>query len=295
MNVKTIWTIVSSLKLCIDKMWFVRWVTQRSLKTRDWLGLFFRFSPQILQGNFASSDPTEEHARNFSTAVSIFRFGNITKLTNPLRTVLANNEVLALGKLFALARVLEVGTSDGSAALPIYESKEFAKIIPTDRFNRFYSTNVGPLSVYLDADKKAFLAKLLFISFSISESTFALSDRLEIIETVNPVLRSRFNVRSIEKMNIFNDVLEEPVHIIKCSNLLNVEYFSSSDLIDGVKNLAKSLVDDGYIVISQNNEKYDGGEALFVLQKKRQQLVMIKNDNQHSVADLFSELEVCVA
>ena len=52
-------------------------------------------------------------------------------------------------------------------------------------------------------------------------------------------------------------------------------------------NLALSLMDGGRLVISQNNARYEGGEAYFVLQRRGADMVLVEEQGGHEALELF--------
>ncbi|MBU1611033.1 MAG: hypothetical protein KKC99_04225, partial [Proteobacteria bacterium] len=107
------------------------------------------------------------------------------------------------------------------------------------------------------------------------------------ISTLNPALAEQDNVVPSLPFNLFTDTLQEPADIIKCANLLNQEYFSDTELCDGVENLIRSLTPEGVLVVSQNNARFRNGEAVVVLQRGTQGVSVTEKQGNHPVAALF--------
>jgi hypothetical protein len=235
-----------------------------------------------------SDMPDVEKGELFSLAISYFKIGHIYKLTSKGRTQITDEMVVAGVAEFADPRVMEVGVSDGSSAMGLLARSDFsAKLFLTDRANRYYRSEGLLGCYYYDSEQRRIGYKLGFLYTDLSAFESTLRREFGAVETANPLLESRFGVSSIEHFNMFEDICRPPVHVVKCANLLNLEYFSKDVLISAVENIARSVVEGGYIVIGQNNERFSGGEAAFMLRKEGERLVVVKERNSHDAAPLF--------
>jgi hypothetical protein len=163
----------------------------------------------------------------------------------------------------------------------------FSEIRLTDRYNVFYRERRGLSTRYYDADKTAMYLRIGFLSFDLRPLGMKPAGDLERIETVNPLLTRMFGVGRIERFDMFSDAANGRYAIIKCCNLLNTSYFSDDQIVKAVRNMTRSLEDGGAIVVSQNHEKYDGGEAMFVLRRNGDVLTVVESVNDHDAVALF--------
>lgn len=282
--------LLSRTFLCLDDIRLLTRVLGMRLSAQDWFFRFCRFSPGLLDRVADSERPLDIRTREFSAAVSIFRFGNIYKLTHGDRTNLADRLVLDLAAQMNEPRLLEVGVSDGSSAAGLLERKDLlGEIILTDRHNRFYQARQGARRWFFDADGRAMGCKLGCLFVTPGPGDTPPQGERTAIETVNPLLRERYGIRSIRRFDMFSDILEQPVQIIKCANLLNVEYFPPDKLRLGVDNLMASLAPGGHLLVSQNNNRYTGGEAAFVLTKTPHGPRVTRRHGEHDAARHFRD------
>lgn len=288
MNATHALAVLASLKLSIDSIRLLKCISRRSLNFQDWAGRFLRFTPELLDNTIACGAPRADLVDWYSLAVSHFRFGAIFKLTGRDRTNLADQQALGLAREFPAPRLLEVGVSDGSSALGLLRCRErFAEIVLTDRHNVFFKKRTVFGTVFYDSDRVAKTLKFLFLSVDITPLGGKGAEELTRIETANPELRREFSIMSIRRFDLFRDVHTPPLQLVKCANLLNCSYFSDEEIRLGVSNLGKSLCDGGYLIVSQNNARYQDGEAVFVLRKQGEALTLVKSVHDHDAARLF--------
>lgn len=277
--------------LCVDSSLMLDWILKHHwTRVVAFRFLRLRFSPCILREVLSLSCSLEERGRLFSQSISYLNVGGTFKTTGGQRTVLADEVVTQLTKNMNKPSLLEIGASDGSSSENLLRSKNlFGKMILSDRHNIFYMKRNWLGTRFLDGDG-CFLGVKLGC-FYLLLGTKRKMDRTgwEVLETVNPVIAARYGMAQIERFDMFTGKRAELVDIIRCSNILNVSYFSSQRLMAAVRNLSESLIDGGYLVISQNNQIYVDGEAYFVLQKKQGRLALVLQRNDHAAVGLFSE------
>jgi hypothetical protein len=288
MTIRVFLRVLASWKLTIDSGRLLEFIADRSLEAQDWYKRFIRFTPELLDTVRAGGLSSDAQCAVFSRAVSWFRFGNIFKLTSRDRTLLADGAVLSLAREKSAPALLEIGSSDGISSLAFFEERGlFSEIRLTDRYNVFYRERRGFSTRYYDADKTAMYLRIGLLSFDLRPLGIKPVGDLERIETVNPLLTRTFGVERIERFDMFGDAADSRYDIIKCCNLLNKSYFSDDQIVKAVRNMARSLEDEGSIVVSQNHEKYDGGEAMFVLRKDGDVLTVVESVNDHDAVTLF--------
>jgi hypothetical protein len=292
MNARQFLALLGSWKLTFDSPWLLERASALDLDGQSWFRRFFRFTPELLERIRHGRHDDDRACELFAKAVSWFRFGRIFKLTSRARTRLADEAVRSLRGVSARPSLMEAGVSDGSAAIELMEERElFSRVALTDRFNVFLRRR-GPLgATYHDADGQATCFRLGILSFDLRPLARRETRPMERIETVNPLLERRHGLRAIDRFDIFSDASKEPFEIIKCSNLLNTNYFSDDKLRRAVCNLARSLREGGHLVISQNHESYAGGEAVFVLRKTASGLEVVMERNNHGALRLFDARE----
>lgn len=272
--------------VCFDSISFLDWVHRNNLQTLFFLVLRYRVSPLVLEDVSEHDAELDELGRLYALGISSLKVGNTFKTTGVDRTSIADAMLDRLAK--GSPSLMEVGVSDGSSALGHFSVPErYSRIVLTDRFTRFYIRNIPLGKMFLDSEKRLFGIK--FLCFFIYLTPRPVSDDSGYVpmEVVNPILRKRYSVNKIIPFDMFKDALDDPVDIIKCSNILNVCYFPDAELLAALRNLCRSLADRGHLVVSQNNESYEGGEAALLLEKDGHGLRVIKSINSHDLLKLF--------
>lgn len=284
--------ILKESGLCLDSIRLLVWLRSRPMaRILFYRFLRLRFSPAILEDVLLQEVGLQEQSKLFSLGMSVLYVGGTYKTTDVNRTSLADDEIEKLACEFHSTRLLEVGVSDGISSKANLKSEEIAEVILTDRFNCFYERHFPLGRIYYDSNKRLMGIKFLFFYLCLCLDSPSNVCNVRRIETVNPVLVEEFGIKSILQFDLFKDKLDAPVSLIKCANILNASYFSSDSIRQAVGNLARSLVSGGYLVISHNNERYENGEAMFVLKKEGRALRLVSNVNGHEVAHLFGDGE----
>lgn len=286
-------TILSTLResgLCIDRVALLEWVLKRH-QTRivSFRFLRLRFSPAILTDALRQGKDGKERSRYYSLGISYLNMGRTYKTTGASRTALADREVLKLAQEHDEPSFMEIGVSDGVSSLPMLERKDlFSQIVLSDKYNRFFEKKFIGGSFFLDANKRLLGIKFLCFYLKLSSRHPLNISKSSVIETVNPAL-SEYGITEIHGYDMFSDVAETKVDIIKCSNILNLSYFSPKDIVSAANNIARSLNDEGHIVISHNNEKYAETEAVLILKKQSGRLQPCMEVNSPDVAVYFGD------
>lgn len=258
-----------------------------------WLRL--RVSPDALPRMRALAAPLDERARLFRQAVSLLNVNETYKTTGSDRTRLADETILGLiadpdtGLAEAKPlRLLDIGVSDGSASVALLSRlPEGTEVILTDLHPVLYAHGPGLCRVYLDGRRRLLGVKLLGLYLNLSLDARRDATGCEAIDTLNPLLRERLGVGELRPFDAMNDILATPAHVIKCANVLNLGYFDAADIRAAAANLGRSLVEGGFLVVSQNNACYRDGEAVFVLRKSGQRLLLAGQINKHAALPLF--------
>ncbi len=259
-----------------------------------WLRL--RVSPDALPRMRTLAAPLDERARLFRQAVSLLNVNETYKTTGSDRTRLADETILGLiadpdtGLAEAKPlRLLDIGVSDGSASVALLSRlPEGTEVILTDLHPVLYARGPGLCRVFLDGQRRLLGVKVLGLYLNLSLDARRDATGYEAIDTLNPLLRERLGVAELRPFDAMSDVLGAPAHVIKCANVLNLGYFSGAAILAATANLARSLVEGGFLVLSQNNASYRDGEACIVLRKSGQRLLLAGQTNGHAALPLFT-------
>jgi hypothetical protein len=205
---------------------------------------------------------------DLTSAVSSFKFGETFKSTQKARFPLTISELAGLNYQSPPV-ILEIGASDGSTSLDIMKSIPFEKYFVTDLNNEAYFIVSGDVTwfydemgkcilrasnkwiVYPDFDSAVFplnkFARALF------KAAPKFSDSASKICLVKPALQSLKDDRvTIQKYNMFQPWTHEKADLIVAANILNLCYFTASEIIGVVKGLISALNDKGFIAIIDN-------------------------------------------
>jgi len=267
--------------LAINRIWFVRLL--RRFPFAAWL-FRLRLSPEVLSRlNLLPPDP--ENGRLYASAVTRMRVGTVVKSVGVDRNELADACVVRIVRAEELRRICDVGVSDGSASLRLLRDLPGVEIHLFDRFN-FFQVHRRPLGCEIrNAAGELVYRRLGPLLIYLYGRRPTRPDGAERLEVRNPLLRP-FGAR-IETLDVFEGDLGLRFHLIKCCNLLNVEYFSGEMLLKGVDNLLRHLEEDGFLVIGQNHPSYKEGEAYFVLRRTVSGIGLFEQRNGHRLLPLL--------
>ena len=289
--------------------------TEGPLKTFLLRFLRLRVSPDALPRLRGLRAPLDERARMFRSAISLLNVNETYKTTGSDRTRLADEMLLGLLPALGFAadrtvgpaagpaavqgpgplRLLDIGVSDGSASVALLARlPKGSEALLTDLHPVLYARGPASFRLFLDARQRLLGVKILGLYLNLSLSLRCNALNFETIDTTNPLLQERLGIAAIRPFNALADALPEPVQLIKCANVLNRGYFADDALLAAARNLARSLADGGFLVISQNNPAYPGGEACLALQKRGARLLLAAQKNGHLALPLFEAgLELC--
>ena len=248
--------------------------------------LRLRLSPEILvKLNELPSD--EKSGLLYAAAVSRMRAGTVVKAVDPDRNALTDECVLRLVRGERLARICDVGVSDGSASLRLLKDLPGVEVRLFDRFT-FFLICRRPLGCeILNADGEPVYRRVGPFLFYIYSQNAPREPREGCgrVEIQNPLLRP-LNAR-VEPLDVFEGSAGARFHLIKCCNLLNDDYFSGEILMRGVENLLRQLEENGYLVIGQNHPSYRQGEAFLVLKRLAPGAKLMEARNDHKLLALL--------
>jgi len=276
-----------------DRIFLARIVTAKSFLSTILIRIFrIRFSPEILERIYKSGISKEEKSKLFTEVLYFVTSGNTFKETGYKRTLLLDEAIKIHASKFDNVQIFDVGTSDGMAVLNLIRKLNIPfSFILSDSNPYYFIKDFVLFKIFSDSDRKIMSIKFLFLYFYLG-SDIILSNPGRAINTINPALIENGGSSEIIKFNLFVDILEKPVNIIRCSNLLNICYFTVEHIVDGLKNLSRSLKDGGLIFISHNNEMYRDSESYLVFQKKEDEIIFIENKNEHQLLDYFRKYNV---
>jgi hypothetical protein len=256
--------------------------------------LRFGFSPLVLHklaGTRNTFFDEREYSRLHALATSYLRAGATVKTTGLARTVHADNFVVEEASRQHKPRFMEVGVSDGSSAVGLLDKRSmFSDVVLTDRYPYFY-IKTNPLGCkFYDADGHMIGYKLFGIMVNLTPRKIEDIQDCTKVNSLNPAVTAIYPDCAIEKFDVFSSVSEVRFDIIKCSNLLNLVYFSENEIFSGIKNLLRSLNTGGVLVISHNNEKYNDGEAVICARHVRQGVLEIYDEvNSHELLEIIEK------
>lgn len=214
----------------------------------------------------------------FSEVSSLISVGPAFKTTKRERHFISDNIILKAVKNGKKKSVADIGTSDGSSFLNIWNKIKNSGIECKlyDKFNYLSYTPIKFGSVFFNSEGKIIYIRFLFFLFFIYPLDINVTDqnnkaKREII-FVNPILRK--NGLKIEYFDILETKLNSKFDIIKCANLLTARYFSINEIIRGLRNLHYHLSEDGLLLLIHNEKYY---EKILVLEKKSEKLRVIEN------------------
>jgi len=182
---------------------------------------------------------------------------------------------------------LEVGGSDGSTTYELMqhlhnEFKSEINAVILEKQLRLHCYVKNNLSYYLTHDNRPFLLQFgtigVLLERNIGRMRFLFNPLVRIIQKclksweiekyllkdedilfINPLIRETSNIVWVEQnLFDFNESLSENFNLIRCSNILNREYFSDSDITIAIQLLKRYLKQGGFLVVSRSIDGIDG-------------------------------------
>ena len=253
-----------------DNLWLVRQIATTGWRTTLLLRfLRIRVTPDALKRVQALDLPLDERARLFTAAISYINVNETAKTTGQHRTRLADEAIARRAAEFTRVSLFDLGVSDGTASLDLLESlPNLTQAVLADRHVRLYARGPAAFRTFLDGEHRLLGVKILGVYVSLSLSATMDPSKFESIGTLNPLVQLRLGERSVVRFDAARDLLKPPATLIKCANLLNPVYFSGGALRAAAANIGRSLVDGGYLCISQNHARYPQGEAYLILRRQ---------------------------
>ncbi len=234
----------------------------------------------------SSAAPTVDSER-VAALIRRVRVGGTNKSTSPARLESADAAVLSqlTGSRSERLQFLDVGCSDGTTSMDSVERFERALGCSVsahlmDRYIWIRRLSRLPITEFLSSDDGLVMAQCGPLALAPAPPSFALAPltnrlvsaylaladfRRGMTETgrfplLSPRVLARKDVTIIEgSVLITNEDIVGRMHVVRASNLLHYDYFSENQLVTGISNLARYVIDGGLLVISRNHEE-QGGE-----------------------------------
>ena len=281
---------------CADSLAFLKFYLaglERPALRALLLALRVKFSPDILEKIRRCALPMEEKAALFSKTMTLFKSGSAYKTTAPGRSPLTDGAILAEAKPGDL--IVETGVSDGISALTLLENAKNAEVVLTDSQDCFLYRNFCCGRIFYTRDDLGISVKLPFFYFCTGLKAEKLPADGREISLLNPLVWEKSKEIKIIPFDVFSGTLDRKADIIKCANVLNLDYFSPHEIKQALANLLENLKDTGRIFVTQNNKKYKDGEAYLVLRKQNGRMTLAVEVNGHELlahlkTPLFTDL-----
>ena len=206
----------------------------------------------------------------FSNAMQSFKFGKTFKSTQHNRFP----ETLELIKTHFYNKspiILDIGASDGVTSCDVINNLNFRRYFVTDyNIHALYYEVLG-FTFFFDNKKEILLASCnLFVVFNdLDECFYVLRILLNkffyfiakyiqptnIVTLINPRLRKMLNDNILFlKYSLFEDWNLDKPDLIICANILNHEYFTEEELVEGVRSIKTTQKDGSILVLIDNRE-----------------------------------------
>lgn len=196
------------------------------------------------------------------------KIGGTFKATNYDRFP-ATTRLLARMRFARPPVVLDVGASDGSAALAVMNTLPFTRYYVTDRHIRARACLRNAGMFLCDMDSRPWLyANRCFVVFNhrggawpfnaIAARVFKGFDPSEPcakqdVFMINPDLAAKRGDRvRVEQYDIFDEWNREKADLVIAANLLNRAYFSDTDLCAGLRSLRNAMHDGAILAVIEN-------------------------------------------
>jgi hypothetical protein len=259
------------LKIVIKNLRLIRWLSKA-----HFLSKFITVDIRVL-------DKCSDGLSDF--AYSSLVMGNKTsKQTNESRFTDLD---VYLSSLNITGNVHDIGVSSGISSLKLLDNINI-KLFISDKY-MFAKCSEGFITRFYDVDNKFMFAYCcgIFISDLVSWSFF-ISKLLNkcIIKNSNKirhsicllhpkVLKQKINI--IKDYDVFTSETNLQFQLVRCMNLLNLNYFDEQDIKTALNNIKTSLVEGGYLLVGRT-ENMQNNATLY--QKKNNTFEVAKEFNE---------------
>lgn len=271
------YTFIEIVKEIMCKSWLISPIYIRNYFITRILRL--KYSPLFLSKKLNSS--------LFSMILSTINIWWFYKTVNYNRHKLWDNEII---KLLANKKndFCDFWCSDWSWSINLYlkYKKSFSNYDLYDKYTWIYYKSLFPwIIIFINQDWKIVYIQifciLLYIFPLFNKTNIKLSNNYKFIKFDNPDIK-KYNLE-IKQADIFNNEIKKKYDIIKCANILNLEYLSITQIISFLEKLNNILKENWYIIIDHNNNKYNDNEAVLILKKINNKLIVYNNINNQEL------------
>ena len=204
----------------------------------------------------------------YSDLVSKVTVGNTYKTTSFLRHKSSDDkiiEIISKSRTPEDALFADIGVSDGSGSMYLVDALGSMNIrsVLFDKYAGIRVIKKWYGKQYINLDGEIMSVKICcFYCYCAPFKIKVGGARGEMIRLVNPMISERD--LDIEYFDIFSTESSLLFNFVKIANVLNLAYFHRQRILDGLRNLYKSIADGGRLFIIHNR---DDSESLLVLRK----------------------------
>ncbi len=228
----------------------------------------------------------EQTSKAFNDAMSTIKIGNTFKSTKQNRH--NRSDKLLCNYINESSVILDIGASTGITSLDVISTLNnlFAKYYITDYNIKVYYNKDKYYYYLFDINYKCILIfnktcviypnefRLLKWFFKNKIQSFIekndLKEALLIDPKVIDVVKSNSKIE-VESFSVFDKWEKQKPNIVKVANLLNLAYFTNTEIVNAIKNIKVLMVDNGYLLIVENRDQEQG--ALFI--KSKDQFLLV--------------------
>lgn len=193
--------------------------------------------------------------------------------------------------------LLDVGASDGSTTYDLLRFLQKSlgieiKATILERQLRLHSYKSGWLRYYLTHDMKPFIIQLgpfgVILEESRGKMRFLFNPFVVFIRKtlkwlrleqhlknegdlllMSPIVKENLNLKWIEQdLFKYNESMKESFDLIRCCNILNINYFSNDQITGAINILSSYLKQDGMLLVARSGEDLDGLKITASIWKK---------------------------
>ncbi len=241
--------------------------------------LRLKISPEVLVKKLTPDE--------FSFLISYISTGFSFKTTSKARHPLTDALIIKYAKnKKKQLNVADVGVSDGQSALELYYQlkKNMKTYVLLDKYINLKKEKKGMITSYINVDGDVVYTQIGPFLFHTAGLLTRKYTRRNCIDFTNPKVKKE--KLKIEYFDIFTTTHQHSFDIIKCANILNLDYFSPKQIAKGLQNMKHHLKEEGYLFITHNNKKYKENEAILILQRKNNKLLLVENIHRQELASI---------
>lgn len=293
----------------------VRIITRSDLRcikvVLNWLNLYHPSLTKFRELMIGSPETLADRSIKFSSMLDGLWINGVDKRTGPKRLEVLDKWLISFlnDSNNPAISILDVGGSDGITTLELikhlqeYSDTEINATI-LEKQLRLYYYKRGCINFFLTSEKKPFLLQLGIIGILLEERTGRMSNifnpiarflqsklkhshfekhfrRQEDILFINPQVKESPNLSWIEQdLFLYNKNLECKYDIIRCSNILNIDYFNQIQIGMAFQILSKYLKPNGLLTVSRSLDENEGSSTMASIWRKSSgQLILVSDLN----------------